>query len=192
MVIERDGQIAEANAMRLNLMAAMGLGKQRSQATKRRSTRSAANRDAAVDESDISIPFMDMLGSTTKTSAQRGVDLATQGSQAAPSPKRAKPRKSVRTMSPSQNLLTTFSQAAKYDDKQDRATPKRQPLLALSANKSPGKGGSKTPRKNKTKGRYIGDDDTTFDGSEVFSCTPAVGRMAENDEMLPDDETMLE
>ena len=74
--------------MRSNLMAAMGLGKmQGSQSAERRSTRSAANHSELFDNTESSVPFIDILGAARASATQQN---ATQDNQLAPSPKRAR------------------------------------------------------------------------------------------------------
>lgn len=186
---DKDDQIAEANAMRSNLMAAMGLGKmnpQGSQSPKRRSTRSGGNQSELFDDTESSVPFIDILGAAAKASATQ--QNATQDSQMAPSPKRARPRKSGASMPPpAQSRVSTNSRAMRSST-QGRSTVKRQPLQAISGNVSPSKHGSKTPFSS-GKGFEGGFEDTTFDGSEVFASTP--GAKGRDMEVLPDDETEI-
>lgn len=182
--IEKDDQIAEANAMRSNLMAAMGLGKtQGSQSAKRRSTRSAVNQSELFDATESSVPFIDILGAAKASTTQQS---ATQDSQIAPSPKRARSRKSMGP--PTQPRVSAAGRATRSST-QDRRASKRQPLLAISANLSPSKSGKKTPCQSAMKGFEGGFDDTTFDGSEVFASTPGIKGMGT--EALPDDDTEM-
>lgn len=171
--------------MRSNLMAAMGLGKtQGSQSTKRRSTRSAANHSELFDATETSVPFIvDLLGAAKASATQQ---TATQDSQIAPSPKRARSRKSMAP--PTQARVSTAGRATRSST-QGQSASKRQPLLAISANLSPSKSGNKTPCQSVSKGFEAGFDDTTFDGSEVFASTP--GMKGREVEALPDDDTEM-
>ena len=170
--------------MRSNLMAAMGLGKtQGSQSAKRRSTRSGANHSELFDATESSVPFIDILGEAKASATQQ---TAMQDSQIAPSPKRARSRKSMAP--PTQPRVSTAGRATRSST-QGRSASKRQPLIAISANLSPSKSGNKTPSQSVMKGFEVGFDDTTFDGSEVFASTPGLKRR--DAEALPDDDTEM-
>lgn len=173
--------------MRTNLMAAMGLGNMKgSQPTNRRTTRSTTAKGEAFDDTDISVPFLDIAGSAAKPSASmHGRAQAAIDNGTSPSPKRTKPRKSVKAMSPAQARVTAVSRASRAST-QGRSTAKRQPLLTISGNHSPSKASNRTPC---PKGIEAGLDDTTFDGSEVFASTP--GLRAGRSEVLPDDTSMM-
>jgi hypothetical protein len=173
--------------MRSNLMAAMGLGKmpQGSQSAKRRSTRSGANQSDFFDNTESSVPNIDILGAARTTATQQS---ATQESQTAPSPKRARSRKSVASMAPPPQ--PRIAGRTTRTSTQGRSATQRQPLLAISGNSSPSKSANKTPRSSAMKG-FNGDfDDTTFDGSEVFASTP--GMKGRDAEVLPEDDTEME
>jgi hypothetical protein len=185
---EKDDQIAEANAMRSNLMAAMGLGKmQGSQSAKRRSTRSAANHSELFDNTESSVPFIDILGAARASATQHN---ATQDSQIAPSPKRARSRKSVVSMAPPTQPRPSTAGRATRSSTQGRSATKRLPLLTISGNVSPSKSMNKTPGSSAMKAFDGAFDDTTFDGSEVFASTP--GMVGRETEVLPDDDTEME
>jgi hypothetical protein len=188
---DKDDQIAEANAMRSNLMAAMGLGKmpQGSQSAKRRSTRSAANQSDFFDNTESSVPFIDILGAAKTTTTQQS---ATQESQIAPSPKRARSRKSVASMAPPTQPRVSTAGRPTRSSTQGRSATKRQPLLAISGNLSPSKSANKTPCSSAMKGFDGAFDDTTFDGSEVFASTPGMGMKGRDAEVLPEDDTEME
>ncbi|KAM0718301.1 hypothetical protein Q7P37_006633 [Cladosporium fusiforme] len=183
---EKDDQIAEANAMRSNLMAAMGLGKmnQASQSVKRRSTRSAVDNSELFDNTETSMPFIDILGAAKAANTQ--VNATQDNSQFAPSPKRARSRRSMAP--PTQPRVSAASRATRSST-QGRIATQRQPLVAISGNLSPSKGANKTPGPSALKGFDGAFDDTTFDGSDVFASTP--GLQARDGEVLPDDETEL-
>ncbi|KAK6430726.1 hypothetical protein LTR95_013117 [Oleoguttula sp. CCFEE 5521] len=151
----KNDQLAEAHAMRSNLMAAMGLGNDRTQGTQsRRVTRSAVamqdsfkGNEASIDPGVNSQPTPD----ATEVSMNH----------ASPEAKRAKNSRTPGL--PRESAVTKSIRSAS-----------RPPLLAISANRTP----SKMPRL-KTPGTKLRDfsvalDDTTFDGSEVFASTPGV------------------
>jgi len=174
--------------MRSNLMAAMGLGKmQGSQSAKRRSTRSVANHSELFDNTESSVPFIDILGAARASAIQQN---ATQDSQLAPSPKRARSRKSVASMAPPTQPRVSTAGRATRSSTQGRSATKRLPLLAISGNVSPSKSVNKTPGSSAMKAFDGAFDDTTFDGSEVFASTPGMkGR--DQSELLPDDDTEM-
>ena len=174
--------------MRTNLMAAMGLGNMKgSQPTNRRTTRSAATQGGALDNTDISVPFLDVAQSAAKPSAlKNGRVHPALDDHSSPTPKRTKPRKSVKAISPAQARMSTVSRMTRTST-QGRSTAKRQPLLTISGNHSPSKANSRTPC---PKGFEDVLDDTTFDGSEVFASTP--GARAGRSEVLPDDASMMD
>lgn len=171
--------------MRSNLMAAMGLGKmgQSSQSTKTRSTRSAVNQSELFDDTESSVPFIDILG------AAKTQHTATQDSQLAPSPKRARSRKSGASMAPPTQPRASTVERATRSSTQGRSAVRRRPLAAIDGNLSPSKNANKTPCPSGLKSFVGGNDDTTFDGSEVFASTP--GLKAPDAEGLPEDETEL-
>lgn len=175
--------------MRTNLMAAMGLGNVKgSQPLARRTTRSTTSKGDAFDDTDVSIPFLNVAVSAAKpTSLAQTRRNGAVDDHASPSPKRAKPRKSTTTMSPMRARTSTTSRLTR-NSTQRRSAAKRQPLSAISGNHSPSKANSRTPC---PKGLEVAqDDDTTFDGSEVFASTPGVG--LGRGEVLPDDTAMME
>ena len=173
--------------MRSNLMAAMGLGKmQGSQSAKRRSTRSAVNHSELSDHTESSVPFIDILGAAKASATQHS---ATQDSQLAPSPKRARSRKSVASIAPPTQPRVSTAGRATRSSTQGRSVSKRLPLLALSGNISPSKRMHKTPGSSAMKAFDGAFDDTTFDGSEVFASTP--GMKGRDNEVLPDDDTEM-
>jgi hypothetical protein len=165
--------------MRSNLMAAMGLGKmnpQGSQSAKRRSARQSDFPDnSALTES--SIPFIDILGAACLSTTQKSAP------QDAPSPKRARSRKSMASR------VSTTGRAPRSSTQS-----KRLPLVAVDGNVSPSKSANnKNPYSSAIRGFDGGFDDTTFDESEVFASTPGMsmeGRDGEAEE-LPEDDTEM-
>lgn len=162
----------------------MGLGKmnQASQSAKRRSTRSAVEKSELFDNTESSMPFIDILGAAKASNTQLN---ATQDSQVAPSPKRARSRKSMAP--PTTQPRASAGGRATRSSTQGRSASKRQPLVAVSGNLSPSKSVNKTPCPSALKVFDGAFDDTTFDGSEVFASTPGV--QERDGEVLPDDET---
>jgi hypothetical protein len=211
---DKDDQIAEANAMRSNLMAAMGLGKMNPQgsqsAKKRRSTRNSnMNNSEFFDETESSVPFIDFLGAAKVQAAgaaatQRGnsdnAAVATQdGSQMplAASPKRARSRKSMAppTVPRTSAGRTTRSSTQGGGGGGRGSAGKRQPLRVVDGNVSPSKSvvGFKGFDESEVNGGGF-EDTTTFDGSEVFTSTPGIklgGNGNGGGEGLPDDDTEM-
>lgn len=173
--------------MRTNLMAAMGLGNMKgSQPTNRRTTRSSAAKGDALDNTDISMPFLDIAASAAKPAILTpGRRQSALDEHTSPSPKRTKPRKSVKAMSPAQAHMSPVGRATRMST-QVRSTAKRQPLLTISGNHISSKASGSTPC---PKGFEAALDDMTFDGSEVFASTPGV--RAGRNEVLPDDASMM-
>jgi hypothetical protein len=194
--------------MRSNLMAAMGLGKmnpQGSQSAKRRSTRNSNvnnNNSEFFDETDSSVPFIDFLGAA-KVQAQAAAAAtqqdASQNSQA-PSPKRARSRKSMAppTVPRASGGRTTRSSTQGFGAGGRGSAVKRQPLRAVDGNVSPSKsqaggGGFKGfDDESEINGGGGFEDTTTFDGSEVFTSTPGIALGGHGGgEGLPDDDTEM-
>ncbi|OQO00640.1 hypothetical protein B0A48_13130 [Cryoendolithus antarcticus] len=151
----KDNQLAEAHAMRSNLMAAMGLANDRTQGTQsRRVTRSAAAMQDSFEDTEASI---DPGVNRQPTPDTIEISMEHASLQA----KRAKTNRTPGILRESTAAKSVKSAA-------------RLPLLAISVNRTP----SNTPRA-KTPGTKLRDfsvalDDTTFDGSEVFASTPGV------------------
>jgi hypothetical protein len=198
--------------MRSNLMAAMGLGKMNPQgsqsARKRRSTRNSNmnNNSEFFDETESSVPFIDFLGAAKVQAAaaatQRGnsdkvVAASQDGSQMqlAPSPKRARSRKS---MAPPPTVPRASAGRATRSSTQGvggrGSAVKRQPLRAVDGNVSPSKSvvGFKGFDESEVNGGGF-EDTTIFDGSEVFTSTPGImgGNSMGGGEGLPDDDTEM-
>jgi hypothetical protein len=208
--------------MRSNLMAAMGLGKmnpQGSQSAKRRSTRNSNvnnNNSEFFDETDSSVPFIDFLGAA-KVQAQAAAAATQQDASQnpqAPSPKRARSRKSMAppTVPRASGGRATRSSTQGFGAGGRGSAVKRQPLRAVDGNVSPSKSGTAAAAAGSQKGgvsfKGFGgesfdesevhgggegfEDTTTFDGSEIFTSTPGITLGGHGGgEGLPDDDTEM-
>jgi myosin heavy subunit len=180
----KDEQIAEANAMRANLMAAMGIsGSGTSKQTKlahRFSVRFASETQSQdIDTQADPSPPTPRSGDDDE-SQQRGAEMSfasSTDSRSGPTPKRPRPRRTVKVASPVKARLS--SAAATRSMRRSAGTRtgigagvKRQPLLAVSANQVQGRNvGPKTPSKGAGLAPADGMDESTFDGSELFTGT---------------------
>nr|OQO18267.1 hypothetical protein B0A51_13881 [Rachicladosporium sp. CCFEE 5018] len=167
----KDDQLAEAYAMRSNLMAAMGLGNDRTQGTQfRRLTRSAAAMQDSFEGTEASI---DPGVNSQPTSDATEISMR----HASPEAKKAKSNRTPGMLRESTAAKSVKSAA-------------RLPLLAVSANRTPSKMlRSKTPG-TKLRDFSVALDDTTFGGSEVFASTPGV--TVRRDGLPPDESEMQE
>ncbi|OQN95742.1 hypothetical protein B0A48_18282 [Cryoendolithus antarcticus] len=166
----KDDQLAEAHAMRSNLMAAMGLGNDRTQGTQsRRVTRSAAAMQDSFEGTEASInPGF----SSQPTPDAKEISMR----YASPEAKKAKSNRTPGMLRESIAAKSVKSAA-------------KLPLLAISANRTPSKTSrSKTPG-TKLKEFSVAQDDTTFDGSEIFASTPGVRTRRD---ALPADESEMQ
>ncbi|KAK5117493.1 hypothetical protein LTR85_008878 [Meristemomyces frigidus] len=181
---QKDQQIAEAHAMRSNLMAAMGIGPAmtlQTQAslphrTRTSSTRTQLEQDSQLGPSPPTPASADGMESQIMDGRASFASNASSGhSRSGPTPKRAKPRKSFKAPSPAKPRLSIGARAGRAN-KNGRSTSKRQPLLAMSANRSPGKAAPRTPSKAAL--RDTGDEfgDSTYDENEMLGHTPG-GKM---------------
>ena len=100
-------------------------------------------------------------------------------SRSGPTPKRARQGKAFRVPSLAKPRLSTRATSWNVGasvPKKSRST--RQPLLSMSANRSPRKNADpKTPRKSATRGDLDNLDESTFKGTELFAGTPGEGIM---------------
>lgn len=168
---QKDKQIAEAESMRANLIAAMGIGN-----TQNRASLPHRSRES------IAPPLETQLEPPTPTSAST-VDAeafnmdqsfvsnaSSQESKSGPTPKRPRPRKSLSFAAPlttkprpKTGLSTSRTSIA------TRQSMGRQALQGINGNRS----SMKTPAKEPPKQGLTeeGDDASTFEGSELFSGT---------------------
>lgn len=179
---QKEKQIAEANAMRSNLMAAMGISGETSKQTslphRPSAFSSGQTQSQDVDTQTDPSPPTPHSGNEEESQQQEAagsfVSNASTDSRSGPTPKRARPRRSVKTsppvksrMSASTSLRTTRRSTA------TNGTAKRQPLSSMSANQEHRKSvAPKTPSKVNSKTDENDADETTFEGSELFTGTP--------------------
>jgi len=174
--------------MRNNLMAAMGLGGIQVPASLPHRTRSSAPL-TQTDYSQLEMSPAKVLHAEEENTqrfdgkASFGSTPSSGESRTEPTPKRAKPRKSIiKATSPAKTRRSTgtrFGQASLLG----RSTVKRQPLAGINANRSPEKVASKTPCKPSATQDAADFDDTTFDEHSVFDETPG-RRMMDVENML--------
>ena len=172
---QKDDEIAEANAMRSNLINAMGLGGlQKPVVMPHRARPSGLPNESQNDPSPPTPSFTD----------------TTEPIRVSPSPKRAKPRKSVRPLALTQSTKRTTRASTQGTS---IGTVKRQPLGGISGNTSPCKhamrslGTARTPAYPGKVAKTLseGSEDSTFDGSEMVVGTPGAQRPA--DDTMPMD-----
>ncbi|KAI5364642.1 hypothetical protein Slin15195_G041810 [Septoria linicola] len=175
---EKDQQISEAESMRSNLMAAMGINKNQSRASlPHRSRESVVPQTQSQVEDSPPSPLataedMDLSASNVEQCFISNAD--SQEDKSGPTPKRQKPRKSLSFAAP---LTTTAKpRASVAGGRLSRASTGikqsvgRQPLIGTSGNRANLKP-FKTPTKDAEK--HAGEDESTFEGSELFTGTQA-------------------
>ena len=184
---QKDKQIAEANAMRTNLMAAMGIsGGTGTSAGSFKQTklphRLAAPFDSESQSQDLDTqanPSPPTPTSGDDESQQRNAEISftsSTDSRSGPTPKRARPRRTIKVASPAKTRLG--SAAATRSTRRSVGTGagtgngvKRQALLNVSANQVQGRNETfKTPSKGAELAQD-GMDESAFDGSELFTGT---------------------
>lgn len=177
---EKDQQIAEAESMRANLMAAMGINKSQGRASlPHRSRDSLAQTTQTQGEHSpdsllAETQDMDISASNMEQSFISNAD--SQEDKNGPTPKRQKPRKSLSFAAP---LTTTAKARASVGGRTlsrastgVRQSMGRQPLSGMSGNRaSPKPLPFKAPVKDGGLEPIAGDDESTFEGSELFTGT---------------------
>ncbi|EME38803.1 hypothetical protein DOTSEDRAFT_83484 [Dothistroma septosporum NZE10] len=179
---QKDQQIAEAEAMRSNLMTAMGLSKSQSRSLPHRS-RESNTYDVLQTQEDPTPPTpasgadaMHIERQDQDADASFVSNGSSQESRNGPTPKRPRPRRSI--MVPATATKTRASMGgphsggtAKPSKTQQILAARRQTLGAVSVNKP-----SQQPVtfKTPTKSDVLGGEESTFDGSELFAGTQAV------------------
>ena len=164
---QKDRQITEANIMRTNLIAAMGLGSQNAQMTlPHRPWRSSEHEPES--QKDPSPPTPCSGDDADMPQLSGGLSFESNGSsnqsRSGPTPKRARPSKSSKGISPAQPRFRTST-----TPRTSRSAAKRQPLLSISGNSAVSKS---MPLKTPSNAKDVDPDGTTFDGSELFGGTP--------------------
>lgn len=166
--------------MRTNLMAAMGLGAAEAHGQPRASRSSATHRaqHEAADTKDDPSPPTPFSGDDSQqvngADASFTSNAGSSGeSRNGPTPKRPRPRRSLKTHSPAK-LTSRFSTGTRSGARTSLApqtgkstTMVRQPLLGVSGNQHrlPVRSSMKTPSKQ------VQDEEDMFDGSEIFAGT---------------------
>jgi hypothetical protein len=186
---DKDHQIQEANAMRANLMAAMGIGhmggsiqpslphRTRPQATAACATQVQLSQ-SQIDPSPPTPASTDDDGMEEQQIDGRASFASHTSSgqpRSGPTPKRPRPRKSFKAPSPAKSRLSI-----------GRRTSKRQPLEDMGVNRLSGKVAPRTPSRKSA--AFVEDefDDSVFDENALFANTPGVPRVS--DEMLAEDD----
>ncbi|KAK4609337.1 hypothetical protein CLAFUW4_14266 [Fulvia fulva] len=181
---QKDQQIAEAEAMRSNLMAAMGLNKSQARTTLPHRSRESVAYDIPQTQEDPTPPTpasgndgmniepqdhdQDMNGSFVS-------NASSQESKNGRTPKRPRPRRSIVVPATVTKTRASMGGPAKPSKTQQILAARRQTLGAVSTNKPSQRPVSfKTP----TKSDVLGEDESTFDGSDLFAGTQAA-RMVE-------------
>lgn len=183
---QRDRQIEEANAMRANLMAAMGLEGLQQQPLPESSLPFRPSRPLVARETDASQGIQDDPSPPTPFSGYDGMGVdadsqmttaqasfASNGSSTeskkGPTPKRARPRRSVKALTPAKTTrVSAVSRRSTRSEFSEQTAAKRQPLSSMAVNE-----GVRKSEKTPSKGVVVHgmDDETTFDGSEIFGGT---------------------
>lgn len=164
---QKDRQITEADIMRTKLIAAMGLGSQNPQMTlPLRPSRSSEHEPESGE--DPSPPTPCSADDADMQQLTAGLSFKSNGSsnqsRSGPTPKRARPSKSSKDISPAQPRFRTGTTS-----RTSRSAAKRQPLLSISGNSAMSKS---MPLKTPSHAKDVDPNETTFDGSELFGGTP--------------------
>ncbi|KAK4495105.1 hypothetical protein PRZ48_013432 [Zasmidium cellare] len=177
--LQKDQQIAEAEAMRTNLMAAMGLSNNQTRTLAHRGRDSLAETQETGDEPTPPTPTSgDGMDVDAEVNHSFASNASSQESRSGPTPKRPRPRKSF--AAPSTAVKTRASTGGGIlggGGKGSQWALRRQTLGVVSGN------GAKKPSKEKEV--RIEDengepgDETTFDGSELFAGTQGARMMGE-------------
>ncbi|WPH01726.1 Hypothetical protein R9X50_00457800 [Acrodontium crateriforme] len=167
--IQKDQQIAEANAMRSNLMAAMGLsGAQALQTQSHLALPQRSRQDSTETHSQPTPP--------TPASANGALEMKEQDSFFASSvsgstPKRPRTRKSVKVYSPAKPRKSTGMRMSLAG----RSSVQRQPLQSLSVNRSPRKSITRSQAKHMVMNdEFDYEEGSTFDQSGMLQDMPKV------------------
>ncbi|CAK1358767.1 unnamed protein product [Cercospora beticola] len=174
---EKDQQIAEAESMRANLMAAMGINKSQSRGSlphRSRESMAQPTQTQPDDYSHISAEDMDLSISNIDESSIWQRD-SSQEDKSGPTPKRQKPRKSLSFAAP---LTTAAQPRASVGGRRltrsstgVRQSMGRQPLAGTNGNRGSLKP-FKTPSKEAASAAVeAAEEESTFEGSELFTGT---------------------
>ncbi|KAI7086193.1 hypothetical protein KC356_g5274 [Hortaea werneckii] len=167
----KDQQIADANAMRANLMAAMGIAP----AAEATQMSSLPHRSREfVHKAPSGLPRgMDL--STSKSAGECGTRDNNEGeslvpndsAEKSPTPKRPRSRRSLKVHSPVRSRSSVNTRSSRMGA-HGKTSSNRQPLSIVSANHSPKKP-AQTPS-SKYEAKEVGNefDETTLDGNEMI------------------------
>ncbi|KAK3707259.1 hypothetical protein LTR37_012260 [Vermiconidia calcicola] len=180
---QKDNQIAEASAMRNNLMAAMGLNGVQTQAKlalRPPRTSSAQTQQRDTDSQDDPSPPTPFSGDDVDTQQPdakisfASSNASSAESRSGPTPKRPRARRAFKVPSPAKpRLSNTLTTRSARPSTVSQSTSKRQPLLSVSGNRlQRGGAAPKTPSNSAGKMMLDDVDESTFDGSELFAGTP--------------------
>lgn len=163
---QKDQQIAQAEAMRTNLMAAMGLSNNQSRPLAHRSRDSLA----LTQEDDPTPPAPtsgDGVEMDVQTQADQSFSSQESNHRAGPTPNRPRSRRSI--VAPGTAVKSRASTGATLGKGSQWPEKRRQTMGVLSGNR-----GGETPVKESKKVQLDvenEDAETTFDGSELFAGT---------------------
>ncbi|KAK5717176.1 hypothetical protein LTR15_009065 [Elasticomyces elasticus] len=177
---QKDDQIAEANAMRSNLLAALGGGAQSlAQPSLPHRTRSSLRTQIEPTQADVTPTTPSFALDIDSQAFDGGASFASNDSSShsrnGPTPKRAKPRKSIKIASPAKPRMSMSTRAVK-------SAVKRRPLGVINANTSPRKDGVKTPSRGQVEAGADEFDDSTFDEHDLHNVRE-MGGMEEDTEV---------
>ncbi|KAK5163369.1 uncharacterized protein LTR77_010742 [Saxophila tyrrhenica] len=172
---QKDRQISEANAMRANLMAAMGLNSLQPQPAPSLPYRPSRSTGRPTQEDQDPSPPTPFSGDDAEPDSQHlqasfASNASSTESRSGPTPKRPKSRHSANptAKTPAKARTSMASRRSTRSSMAGTGTGRRKPLGSLSGNEGGRKSvGSKTPMKGVDEGM----DESTFDGSEVFGGT---------------------
>ncbi|KAF2170371.1 hypothetical protein M409DRAFT_64136 [Zasmidium cellare ATCC 36951] len=181
--LQKDQQIAEAEAMRANLLTAMGLSKDQGRVLVHRSRDSLAQTQECTPPTPTSEERVD--GDVDGGNGSFVSNASSQESRSGPTPKRVRPRKSFAVAPATAGRMRASvggGGAGGGGGKGSQWTAaRRQTLGAVSGNRVVA--GAKTPVKGKVvrmeDGEIGGEEETTFDGSELFAGTQGVRKVGE-------------
>ncbi|KAM3422416.1 hypothetical protein BST61_g2767 [Cercospora zeina] len=175
---EKDQQIADAESMRANLMAAMGIHKSQSRGSLPHRSRESFAPQTQTQPDDFSHVSGEDMGLSVSNLDESSIwnRDSSQEDKSGPTPKRQKPRKSLSFAAP---LTTTAKPRASVGGRGltrastgVRQSAGRQPLAGVNGNRASLKP-FKTPRTTKEAAvdAAATEDESTFEGSELFTGT---------------------
>ncbi|KAK3071851.1 hypothetical protein LTR53_007913 [Teratosphaeriaceae sp. CCFEE 6253] len=171
---QKEDQITDANAMRANLLAALGGGPglqtQPSLPHRTRTSSRPQTEPATQGAPSPGTPssVMDVDSQAFDGKASYASNASSTQSRHEPTPKRAKPRKSIRVASPAKARVAIGGKGMRASLAARSTTmTRRLPLSTVSVNSSPLKGGLRTPVKGISRGGDDGFGESTLDEYEL-------------------------